>query len=83
MIISNSKILCQITIVQREKAHLMRFYSSPAVRGYLSDRDLISIHRTKTAQVRKSRFVSVLIDMDKIILFFRNIVIIFRQNYLK
>ena len=51
---SHSKILCQIPIVQREKAHLMRFYSSPAVRGYLSDRDLISIHRTKTAQVRKA-----------------------------
>ena len=42
----------RIAKCQRVKAHLMRFYSSPSVRGYLSDRDLISIHRTKTAQVR-------------------------------
>jgi len=35
---------------QLPPAHLMRFYSSPAVRGYLSDRDLISIYRTRTAQ---------------------------------
>jgi len=38
---------------QLPPAHLIRFYSSPAVRGYLSDRDLISIHRAKTAQKYK------------------------------